>query len=654
MTNDFKQNLLNYFVGNMPRETGTTDEIIKKVEEIPESDFEPFLPNSWKNFKFEGILKDKLTSNIILYGGYKNTSNNSYGIIMILSQDFKPLKTYYQYDSGTYLRYVMAMNQADDGTFYLLNCVDYPGDENVSFQTSEKKFMMVNNFIQAGKLIIRRSYTLPEDYKNFYAYKIFKDVNSANYCFVGKILVQNKKNGNFKYQEIRVVTLKIEVGQANEWKKYDSDGSRWLLGDCYVEYDENSNLFCEITLVNTTKANKNIYLWYKDYTATSFSLKTIATFDYTPYIDSDGYSNQSVFINKNEFYFVQNNQEWGISGTIEKKYIGLYYYNNVTSKLKTIYEKYLGDYDFCDLEAMYISANQNELYILYNTNIDSNNNVADYYFQRYTNRWNPIEIGLHKNFIRHQRALYITNIYNMLQAYIYPINPRPVTWQLYNILEVYNSNNYNGEPYKNINSMIPNSGILYDDNNDVIFARNLYNKTVNDRVTQSTIEIPNNYLNDKMIAKQDLISETNSIMVDKSNIITKNIYETVYLNFINTLQMINNNDTNNPILNPVGAIRLNESISEVQDYDNQKISKAKINYKDGTNSIIPIAFTQVENTMRTNFTIYVNKGIINIELISQDEDTVYNTITSEFELNKTYSISQDVTAIIGGIYANNI
>ena len=191
--------------------------------------------------------------------------------------------------------------------------------------------------------------------------------------------------------------------------------------------------------------------------------------------------------------------------------------------------------------------------------------------------------------------------------------------------------------------MIPNSGILYDDNNDVIFARNLYNKTVNDRVTQSTIEIPNNYLNDKMIAKQDLISETNSIMVEKENIITKNVYETVYLNFINTLQMINNNDTNNPILNPVGATRLNESISEVQDYDNQKISKAKINYQDGTNSIIPIAFTQVENAMRTNFTIYVNKGIINIELISQDEDTVYNTITSEFELNKTYIISQDLT-----------
>ena len=90
---------------------------------------------------------------------------------------------------------------------------------------------------------------------------------------------------------------------------------------------------------------------------------------------------------------------------------------------------------------------------------------------------------------------------------------------------------------------------LYDENNNVIFARNLYNKTISDRVTQSTIEIPNNYLNDVMIARQHLISETNSIMVDTHNIITKNIYETLFINFINTLQMINKNDLSLTLLN---------------------------------------------------------------------------------------------------------
>lgn len=651
MTNDFKENLLNYFVGNMPRESGTADEIIKKVKEIPNSNFNSFLPNSWNNFKFEGILKDKFTSNIILYGGYKDTSNNTYGIIMVLSQDFKPLKTYYQYESGTRLKYVMAMNQADGGTFYLLSCDGDPFDKNTSFQNSEKKFVIVNNFVQAGKLIIRKSYIFPEDYKNFYAYKIFKDVNSANYCFVGKMLALNSATGNYNYREIRIITLKVEVGQPNEWNKHDSDGSGWLLGDCYVEYDENNNLFCELIISNTIRSNRNLYVWTKNFTEKSFVLKTIATFDFSPYIDSDVYDNQAIFIGKNEFYFVQNNQNWGIHGRAEKKYIGLYYYNISTNELKTIYEKYLGDYDFCDLEAIYININQNELYIQYNTNIDPSKEKADYYFQRYTNKWNPIEIGLQQNFLHSQRALYIANVYNMLQAYIYPINPRPATWQLYNILEIYNSNNYNGQNYTNINSMIPKSSILYDENDDVIFARNLYNKTISDRVTQSTIEIPNNYLNNVMIAKQDLISETNSIMVDNNNTITKNIYETLFINFINTLQMINKNDLNNPILNPTGAIRLNQSISQVQDYTSQKISKARINYADNSNKIIPISFIQVGSVMRTEFTIYNSKGIINIELISEDEKTTYNTITGNFELNKTYTVSQDVTVeglIIGG------
>ena len=78
---------------------------------------------------------------------------------------------------------------------------------------------------------------------------------------------------------------------------------------------------------------------------------------------------------------------------------------------------------------------------------------------------------------------------------------------------------------------------------------------------------------------------------------------------------------------------------------------ARINYADNSNEIIPISFTQVGSVMRTEFTIYNSKDIINIELISEDEKTTYNTITVDFELNKTYTVSQDVTVeglVIGG------
>lgn len=654
MTQDFNSKLMKYLTGKVVKENGSNDEVIKKIDEIKYSDFSSYLPDNWNDFGFEDIVNDKITSNVILYGGYKDKNNNSCGIIMVLSQDFKPLNVFYKYENGTTLRYIMALNQADDGTFYMLDCVGFPKDEVESFQTSEKRFIMVNNFIQNNKLVMRKSYIFPNDYKNFYAYKIFKDVNSSNYCFVGRKLA--KAVGSYDFDEIRVITLKLEVGQSNEWIKYDSDGSGWLLGDCYVEYNEENNLFVEMIISSTNSdssslANK-LYMWTKDFNSNSFILKEIVTFDYHPYIDSQTYNNQSVFINKNEVYFVQNNQQWGVSGVNKKKYIGLYHYNITTSKLNTIYEKYLGEYDYCNLEAIYIDSNQNKLYIQYNTNINSSDYKADYYFQQYNGEWKPIKIGTQQNFIYIHRALYVTNVFNMIQVYMYPINPRNPTWKLYNILEIYNPTNYNGIPYENTNSLVPNSGILYDENNNIIFARNLYNKTINNRITQSTIEVPNNYLNNTIISTQELYSKANNVMVKNQNAVTKNIYETLFINFINSLQIINENDVNNHILNPTGATRLNISVSDLIDYDNAKATKIRINYDDGTNEIKDVS-NNIEQIQQSDSLIFTNydfivynpatKNIKTIDIISNDETTIYQIISNlNFASNKYYNIIQPV------------
>ena len=643
MTNDFKENLLNYFVGKLPNEQGMEKEIINKISEIPRNTFNGYIPEKFTNSKIEGLVKDALTSNLILYGGYKDDSNNVHGIIIVVNQDFKPIKTYYEYDSGMKLNYIMALSQAENNTFYLIESPNYPQDSSTDFSTTQKKFVMVNNFVQANKLMLRISYILP--YTNFYAYKIYKDVNSSYYCLVGRYLRKKTFSG------IRIITLKVQVGTANEWKKYDDDGSGWILGDCYVNFNENNELYISTIISSVSVKDNRVALWIKNYNSDTLDFKLIKEFNYKPYIDTFTMDNQAMYLNKNEIYFVQNNQHWGIKGRLEDKYIGLYYYNNETNEFKTIYEKSLGKFDYSDIESIYIEENQGELYIQFNDNINSASKTANYYIQRYISEWNPIKIAENKRFWYAYRSLYISNLYNMLNIIAYSNSFDNNYWEVLDILEIYNKLNYNGQSYRNINSMIPNCSILYDENNDVIFARNLYNKTISDGVTQSTIEIPNNYLNDIMIARQDLISETNSIMVDNNNIITKNIYETLFINFINTLQMINKNDLNNPILNSARAIRLNQSISQVQDYTSQKISKARINYADNSNDIIHIPFIQVGAVMRTEFTIYNSKGIINIELISEDEKTTYNTITGNFELNKTYTVSQDVTVeglVIGG------
>ena len=216
-------------------------------------------------------------------------------------------------------------------------------------------------------------------------------------------------------------------------------------------------------------------------------------------------------------------------------------------------------------------------------------------------------------------------------------------------LQIYNVNNYNGSAYSNINSMVPNQGVLYDGKGNPIFARNLYNKTITGRTTQSTIEVPNNYLNDKIIAKENLLSETNSILISNNQTITKNIYETLNINFINTLQIKNDNDEANPILNPVGASKLNNSISETTDYDNTKALKIKINYADNTNYILQLKENQIDKISDTNymydFDIYASKSITNIQIISNDETTIYQTITSTFEVGKFYNITQMVEIV---------
>lgn len=652
MTEEAKKNLLDYMLGKMPSESGTEEEIFQSINNLPVSDWPldgNILPEYWNGFRYEGLIKVQNSELLVLYGGYKTADYEVRGIITILNKDFKPLKSIFQYDSGTYLRYIQCMEQSEDNTFYAVDCLDFPTDENWAFTTSQKRFLMFNNFTQQINndyiLTLQKSYIFPTDYFNFYCRKLFKDNNSAHYVMVGNYL---KDQDSPDYDGIRIIELKVNVGSENEWNKIDDDGTGWLLGDSYVEFQDD-NYFLEILLTDTLSSSKELYLWTKDYSATYPTLKSIMTFNFHPFVDNIFYQNQSVFLNKNELYFVQNNQKWGISGRLAAKYIGLYYYNISSNQFKTIYEKYLGDYDFSDLEAIYITSNNNELYIEFNSNITSTDSgtIADYSFQRLIdNKWNPKLIINHQYFLYNRRALFVTNEFNLLNCFSYMINPQPQYWYMPNIKEIYNESNYNGEPFTDTNSLNSNSAILYSDNNPV-FARNLYNKTQNGATTTSTIEIPNNYLNDTLVDQKDLMSVNNNVIISDTNGFTKNVYETVYLNFVNTISVVNQNGTQSVYNNNV-ATKLNTSINNPTDYDDLKLTKYRINYQDGTNSVSTLQATlQTDGSYELLMTFYLSGLADTLELISEDEETVYLTYNlANTEINKYYSFKQRVR--IGG------
>ena len=243
--------------------------------------------------------------------------------------------------------------------------------------------------------------------------------------------------------------------------------------------------------------------------------------------------------------------------------------------------------------------------------------------------------------IQYNTILNVSNIYNLYTYYLIGSNSNI----LLNVQQIFNELNYNYEDYQDISSLVPNSGILYSDGK-VIFARNLYNKVINGNTTMASVEVPNMLLNDIDITPQELWGQTNGVLVENTETIQKNIYEDLFINFYNTITMQNQN-TQDYVYNLIGATRLNNSISNLKNYANAKITKIRINYSDDTIFIKNLdQATQISQFVyQFEFNVYVplTKGITSIELISDDELTSYQTIdTTSLVLGKSYKITQNV------------
>lgn len=647
MTEQFKQTLFDYLTGKLEFQQGADEEIFKEINTLPLSDW-PFddniLPkNGWNEFRYEGLIQDQNSELLVLYGGYKTRNNEIRGIITIVDNKFNPIKSFFQFDSGTSLQYIMCMIQEEDGTFTMITCPDFPRDEEWSFTSSTKKFTMVNNFTQQINnecvLTLQKSYDMP--YKNNYVRKMFKDPNSSHYILLCSILSDRNS-----FDKSRIIEVKINVGSSNEWSYTDTD-DYWILGDSYVEFDSDGNSFVELILTSSLNSDNRIGLWTKDFDDSSYTFSTIHTFSYKPYIDSHQINNQSVFLNKNEFYFVQNNQHWGNYGRSEAKYIGLYYYNIQTKEFKTIYEKYLGDYDYCNLESIYITSCNNKLYIEFNDNINSSNVTADYYFQRLeNNKWSPIKVSKNQFFRYSTRALYVSNQFNLLNCLSYMTNPQNQYWYLLNILENYSESKYNGQPYINTNAMIADNAEIYS-NDSLVFARDLYNKTLNNNTTVATVEVPNNYLNDIDITSKNLLSETNMNIIEDTNMMQKNVYETLYINFINTLLIADRNNATQ-VLNQQASTYLNSAINTDDSYDNAKLyENILITYQDGSTAEIKYGLEDVTDTSENIvFGIYVDKPINDAKIVSNDKTITYQTIDlTSLEQGKNYNIKQKLEVL---------
>ena len=629
MTDEFKQTLFDYLIGKLPNEKGTTEEIFKSIDEISRSEWQNFLPNggTWTAMRIEGLIApSENTSNFtVLYGGYSigTVEDEAFGFIYLLNNNFEPIKLFEEYDSGTKLRYIQQMQVASDGTFFAVDDVVYSFNNEQYVQTSQKRFIMLNNFTQQINddyiLTLQKSYIFPNAYTNFYCKYLVKNPNSSHYFLVGARA--NSTGGSLEYAAVGCIDLKINVGSENEWNfqstPLNSNNDAVIFGGAIATFDSDDNLSFKIIGTGTSNSlNQPIYLYSQDYDDTSWNRKTITSNGL--YIDSIFFNNQCYFINDDVVYFVLSNEYWGNSGVIEEKYIGLYKYIISTNILEELFIENLGQADYIHTRGIYLSANNNELYVLYCKD-DDEDEIGDFYYFRYKNKWDPKLIASQKPFRFRSEYFFVKSNFNLVSGFVTKTTFTETYWNQILVKENYNSSNYNGEPYINTNALIPNNAEIYS-NERLVFARNLYNKTINNNTTVSTVEIPNTYLNGIDLTSKNLLSETNLTMIADTNVTQKNIYETMFLNFINVLQVADRNNANQ-VLNQEASTYLNNAINTDDSYDNAKLyNKVIINYQDGSSKESSYS---LENTTETStviaFGLYIDKLINNAEIVSNDK-----------------------------------
>lgn len=642
MTEDFKKDLLNYITNNITPTASSDDEILTNIIDYVRSQFRPNMP-SYSDLRVN-IIQSNTNGYFILYGGYVtpggSADTDSRGLIIILDNNLLPIKAIYEFSSGTLLRPIQKMIQLDDGTFVAVDSTIFADPSARSgIQNNEKRFIMLNNFSIKGSsndyvVRLRTSYKIPTNYQNFYCIDIIKNPNSAHYLLAGAIYIPTSSGHN---DGCRIIDLKINVGSANEWNNTNtSTEDYWLYGGFYGTFNSSDVASWKMILTHNVSIELTTMGWWN---GSTYTVIMNTSGGVQPYVDSLAMRNQAVFIDYDNIYFVINNQRW-YSSTIPR-YIGLYKYTFSTTTLKEIYLKNIGSYDFNhSREGMFLTALNGELYVNYCDNYNYDNKTANYNFQRLKNdAWDPILISEDANYVMEQTLSYTYNIYNLVTNVVLGQRLDTPHWKFEIIKEIYNSLNYNSSPYIDYNSLISHSGTIYN-NNNIVFARNLYNKTIMNNSTISTIEVPNTMLNDIDITQKNLYGETNLNLVQDNNTIIKNMYETLFLNFINNIGVIDS-DTGNRFPLAANYINTNINIGTQSNCETASVLKVRINYGDLTTKVFNLPWAIINDyTRQAKFSLYVSKEIESIDYISSDETTIYCSKQLDLIVGNIYTITQ--------------
>lgn len=571
--------------------------------------------NAYTDVIIKGKLYSEIYQNYLIYG-FDGTNN----FIAIVDDSMNLVQYITSFASGSNLFTILSLQIDENYNIYGIS-QDTENGNNVV------RILLLNNiftsYITDGtyKVKLRNSYIVPSGY-NLSILGILtpkdtikKALDEATYFITG-----STNSG----VDTLVIKFTINVGSSNTWETYTISNAMLPYADFTVltERDSNNDLVYRLYAIDINFDPLYSYKQYKIINSVSLE-KTIsltrAVFNYS----------QVLALNKDDIYIVEGNTQEndtylykvnGNSLTLMRTFYGR------QSRMYTIVLENINDTIFLTGIEPVDTEDYYELRwgIVEGISCNMNPQGADASYLKNRNLW------LHRSvfFLFNRYDLYILNMGtdSNFQHQDEYVNTRRCF--------IYDSDSYNGTPYRDYNLFKSKLATLYDENEKLLFARSLYNKTTIANQTTSTVEIPFTLLNGNNIATENLIGETNDVLNNDDISFTKNIYENVFINFITSINVIDNE--NDFISGSSSFINNNINTGTKTSYENGICNKVRITYADATTKVFPITW----NFQQTIFSIYVNKEISKVAFVSNDLTTEYIQLDYDFEIGKTYTIRQ--------------
>lgn len=630
MTQDFKNQLQAYLFGNADDPGAPIIDEPQFQEPITTSnsiqaqigDALGYGAREYESVLISGNIVSNFNNFILFYGKtpMDTTTNKQENFIAVFNSENKLIYITKKFDSGSDLYTFLCLKEDENGYIY-----------GLSYDNNTARVVLLNKILMAAatgsnSVKLRKTYIVGYDIKSSYILGtgnnndlISKVKGSAIYFIVD--------------ETSQVIRFTINFGAENEWLQKNltitlipnyyvytqktEDGSK-----CYIfSYQKSTYHEQEIGILSKTTVNNDL--------STSSEVFELTDVDMN-YSSID--VNASI-INENNIYLslyiIKSGEMFSSASYIYHIYI-IDQVVNTELILSSTSERY-SLFKCNDLTLVEKEAGEGTNTIFFG--IIVNNSV---YFNTYKST-EGIVIALN---------VIIKNKYNLVEI---QFDGRAIYGNRYNIQLVYNSSNYNGLSYSSPNSLVPNSAVLKDSSDKIIFARNIYNKIIQGATTSSIVQIPNTLLNDLIISNEELYSITNLQTNDNTEEITKNIYETLNINFNNTISVLNNNDTDNPIQMLKASEYVNKNISSedtsgYHNYGNQFIRWFRFNYTDGTSLDEDISqnITYKGLVATINIKFYAKKDTNSIDILSNDKSMAYSIINANLRKGHYYNIMEDI------------